>query len=125
MSFRRQLAKSSVRPPSATTAAVVRKMAGVEHFHGCAAPGCRVAYSCRCTTPEVNGRCHACRGVRRPVHEAYRDPRPCCAGSELVTATTSIATYLLAGPGPWFQCRTCARCHNHSGSTATNERGTR
>jgi hypothetical protein len=88
------------------------KMAGEAHLHSCAARDCRLVYEDSCNTPGENGRCHVCRNVRRPVWAEGRDPRDCCWGNcEQVTDKVQIRRYALAGPGPWYQCRTCARTH--------------
>lgn len=92
---------------------VSRELRASWHLHFCRERECRVVYDCYgCEDPAVNGRCHACRGLRRPVWDASRDPRPCCHGNcSQVTAKEELVRYRLAGPGPWFKCHTCARCH--------------
>lgn len=93
-----------------TPEGVLAKMSGRLHYHSCTT--CRVrVYSCACRQAPKNGRCQVCRGVRRPIWEAARDPHPCCYGNcNQVIRADDLARYSLAGPGPWFQCRTCARC---------------
>lgn len=98
----------AVTPTSAFTA--LRK---TWHLHFCSDRTCRLVYECyACDDVAKNGRCQACRGVRRPVYISARDPQPCCLGNcAQVTDQAEIVRYKLAGPGPWFQCKTCARCH--------------
>lgn len=96
--------------PRATPEGVLKKLRGSLHYHSCSTCRFRV-YRCACNQPAINDRCQLCRGVRRPIYEAARDPRPCCIGNcTLVSRAEELARYDLAGPGPWFQCRTCARC---------------
>lgn len=109
--MRRQLIhhRTGTRRPSD----VGRDLAKTWHFHTCADRDCRVMYECYgCDDATKNGRCHACRGLRRPTWDLIRDPQPCCQGNcVLVTSKDQLVRYHLAGPGPWFQCKTCARCH--------------
>lgn len=83
------------------------------HLHFCSNRDCRIVYDdYRCDDVTKNGRCHRCRGLERPVWDASRDPHECCVGNcTQVTQPDEIVRYRLAGPGPWFQCKTCARCH--------------
>lgn len=107
--MRRQLAKTAVRTPVRAEARI-RALAGKAHFHSCSRQTCRLLYSCRCEEPLVNGRCHEHRDLRRPSHDAVRDPQPCCVENTFhVTSPEEIAAHELAGPGPWFRCKTCAR----------------
>lgn len=86
-------------------------LAGKPHFHFCRERDCRLVYEDRCGEPEENGLCQLHRGLRRALI-AIRDPQECCIGNCVqVIEKEHIFRYLLAGPGPWFQCRTCARCH--------------
>ena len=119
----RSLAKSS---PGLTrqrpVAAVVHQMAGKHHFHCCTTPTCKRAFGCRCDAPETNGLCHDCRGTSRPIWEVARDPKACCVkNTKPVTNADDLGRYDLAGPGPWFQCRTCARCHGYPITTLEEE----
>lgn len=99
--------------PKQTPAGVLKKLTGRLHYHACT--GCRLSYSCSsCKDAALNGRCQTCREVRRPNWEAARDPRPCCyvhGNARLVLRADELERYQLAGPGPWFQCRLCARAH--------------
>ena len=89
-----------------------RQLSGQFHLHFCSNPDCRLVYTDACKTLDVNARCHACRGVRRPVWVSARDPQECCIGNcFMVTNEDEIVRYKLAGPGPWFQCTKCARVH--------------
>lgn len=93
----------------------VRSMAsfaGDAHLHFCSGRSCRLIYEDACRDPHLNGRCPSCKGVRRPVWMSSRDPADCCWGNcQQVTETKELRRYALAGPGPWYQCRTCARAH--------------
>lgn len=96
--------------PRQTPAGVNRKLANKLHYHSCA--GCTLIYKCSCPAADVNGRCWACRGGRRPSWDVARDPQDCCINNcRQMTLAEDLARYQLAGPGPWFQCKTCARCH--------------
>jgi hypothetical protein len=87
-------------------------LAGHPHLHFCSNRECRLVYEDACDDIATNGRCHSCRGVRRPIWMAARDPRECCLGNcEQVLDAKQLVHYNLAGPGPWYQCRTCARAH--------------
>lgn len=109
----RKLSSGGLPKRKPTSDATLRKMAGALHYHACR--GCGHRYSCSCTTPGTNGRCQVCREVRpqvRPLWDRSSDPAECCIDNcEQVTDTDLIARYQLAGPGPWFQCRTCKRAH--------------
>lgn len=97
--------------PTAPTYSVA-KLAGRRHVHFCSDRECRMAYECACDEPEVNGRCNLCRGTRRPLWVANRDPQDCCVNNcAQITDKAELHRYQLAGPGPWFQCKSCARCH--------------
>lgn len=88
------------------------KLAGKVHLHSCVDRMCRLVYEDLCQTPGVNGRCHVCRRTSRPVWVAARDPVECCFGNCVqLTDTKTLRLYRLGGPGPWFMCKTCARCH--------------
>lgn len=98
--------KKTERVPS------LASLAGDAHLHYCGTRECRKVYEDCCETPGVNGRCHECRGVRRPIWMVAREPRPCClGGSAQVINKKELRRYSLAGPGPWYQCKTCARVH--------------
>lgn len=97
-------------------AALYKKLVTLGHFHFCSDRSCRQRYDCGkpgfkliCDTRR-NGRCHACRGAVVPVWQHARDPRPCCRDNVVqVTNRDVLLAYRLAGPGPWFQCKTCAQ----------------
>lgn len=85
-------------------------MAKKHHAHGCFQ--CSTRYTDHCADPKANGLCQACRGMDRPRWEVSFDPGGCCAGeSRLVKDAQTITSYGLAGPGPWYKCRVCARTH--------------
>jgi hypothetical protein len=92
---------------------VFTELAKSYHYHFCSNRDCREFYEdYRCEDVSKNGRCHKCRGLEKPLLYESRDPRPCCWGNtEVVLGAERIVRYRLAGPGPWFQCKTCARCH--------------
>ena len=108
----------------------VAELAGKRHSHFCRDRECRNWYEDACSTPEKNDLCHTCipmerrdrSAPERPRWAVARDPRECCIGNcAQVTDRTEIKRYSLAGPGPWFQCKTCARCHGWPCATP-NER---
>lgn len=92
---------------------VYRKLGDTWHLHYCTDRRCRLVYECHgCPDASTNKRCQTCRNHRRPIWVIARDPHPCCRGNcALVTDKDQLIRYRLAGPGPWFQCKTCARCH--------------
>lgn len=83
------------------------KFAGKQHHHGCT--DCRRRYVCACDTPQINSTCNSCRSGR--VGEGARawEPQPCCLADYRLCETYDRDVHKLAGPGPWFRCRTCAR----------------
>ena len=99
--------------------ALYTKLHHTWHLHFCADPTCREVYECTylqskyvTTTscdPRSNGLCQKCRGsISRPMRDVA--PRACCIGNTaLVTSRPELMLYRLAGPGPWYQCRTCCR----------------
>lgn len=90
----------------------IRALAGIRHLHFCLDRECRLIYEDTCNTPEHNQLCDVCRGRQRSVYMPVRDPQECCLDNcEQVTRKSALLTHQLAGPGPWFQCKTCARCH--------------
>lgn len=92
-----------------TLATVYTELRGKPHFHFCTDRNCRLIYEDNCVTPERNGRCQACRGVRRN-NISVRDPQECCMGMCVqVKDPDELKRYSLAGPGPWFQCKICRR----------------
>jgi hypothetical protein len=83
------------------------------HIHFCVNRECRQTYEdYRCEDVSKNERCHDCRGRERPGWETSRDPKPCCYGNTYqVVDKAELIRQRLAGTGPWFKCRTCARSH--------------
>lgn len=104
MSPRRVVAKRARGLPS-----TVRR--GLEfrawHFHGCTE--CGAFYSDGCDIPLANGRCHEHRSAPRPrpAWDSFHDPLPCCATDSQVADNGVREARSLAGPGPWWVCRTC------------------
>lgn len=106
--------KAVIKNKPTTRGIALSELAGQPHFHFCSDRTCRLLYEDACKDPTTNGRCQTCRGVRRALI-TIRDPQECCLGNcTQVTDKQQIIRYSLAGPGPWFQCRTCARCHGWS-----------
>ncbi len=98
--------------PQIKPEATIAGFAGRFHLHSCTS--CGHTYGCSCTSPAVNGRCGDCRTDHgRPLWDRDRDPAPCCGRDQLdlLTRADDLKTYQLAGPGPWWKCRTCARVH--------------
>lgn len=83
----------------------------VHHAHGCL--GCGRRYEDTCSTPLANGRCATCRlGHPAPQWEHDHQPQACCKeDSSLIWDKETMEKYHLGGPGPWFKCKTCSRCH--------------
>jgi hypothetical protein len=81
------------------------------HFHFCSEDDCRLIYEDACRDVTSNGLCHLHRGGRRPVWVSARDPQECCIENCRAVIGEDLVRYKLAGPGPWYQCRTCARVH--------------
>lgn len=88
------------------------------HIHFCKNRTCRQTYECtglvdKKTVCEarVNGRCHTCRGAAvRPWWCAARDPHPCCVDNvRQAHDREELLRYRLAGPGPWYLCKSCMR----------------
>lgn len=97
-------------------------LVGVRHMHFCSDRDCRLVYEDSCTEPESSGLCDYCRTGSRSAYMPVRDPQECCLDNcKQVTDPNRLVTFQLAGPGPWFQCKTCARCH---GWPCTTERTT-
>jgi hypothetical protein len=102
-------------------AALYKKFQTLGHRHFCSDRTCRRIYQCLaviylrggCPNPRVNGRCAPCRGY--PVPETFEiawAPRECCRNNvRQITDRDELLSHRLAGPGPWFKCKTCARCH--------------
>jgi hypothetical protein len=85
----------------------VGKWAGKQHHHACTR--CRRRYHDACETPAVDGVCNSCRTGRLSTWVAATEPRPCCLTDAMPADRYDRDKYLLAGPGPWWVCRTCAR----------------
>ena len=94
-----------------TSAAVLARMAGKAHLHICRDGTCKSVYRCNCTDTIRNDLCKTCQGKRRPIWDVNLDHVDCCTSLTQVTSNRVIEAYDLAGPGPWFCCRTCYRFH--------------
>lgn len=83
------------------------------HKHFCKNNSCRRIYQCyHCDDPFMNGRCDRCRGMSRPIWIAQFDAHDCCVDNcKQVTTNEERKSAMLAGPGPWYRCRTCKRAH--------------
>lgn len=103
--------KAAINYKPAEKGVSLTTLKGSPHFHFCKDRECRQIYEDTCEQPEINGPCQTCRGVKRELMR-HRDPHECCIGNtDQIIARQHIIRYALAGPGPWYQCRTCARCH--------------
>lgn len=101
-------------------AALYKKFRTIGHYHFCSDRDCRRIYQCLavvfldgCPEPHRNARCAPCRGypISR-MHEDYLTPRDCCRNNVTqMTDRDQLLAFRLAGPGPWFKCKACARCH--------------
>lgn len=91
----------------------VSELASEWHVHACVNAGCHLTYRDHgCEDVNANGECTACRGLRRPSWESQADPRDCCVdNTDLIVGKSERLIQRLAGPGPWFRCRTCRRAH--------------
>lgn len=95
-----------------------KKLATAGHKHFCSDRECRTVYDCldvaflhRCAEPRRNGRCQSCREVVVPAWSAGQQVQDCCANNvRQVIDRAELLAHRLAGPGPWFKCKTCARC---------------
>lgn len=82
------------------------KWKGKLHYHGCQ---CGRTYGDACTTPEKNGRCNPCiSGIPSKLARG-REPTVCCLTNLRPAEKYDRERYNLAGPGPWWICKTCAR----------------
>lgn len=109
---RKVLAKSAVRTQKPKNIDL-SKLAGGIHWHSCTDQDCRLVYLDTCVEPHANGRCDICkRGYDTPYME-WKYPKDCCWGNtELLSPKDDWYGWLrLAGPGPWFKCKTCHRPH--------------
>lgn len=96
-------------------------LAGNLHQHFCRNRDCRTVYEDNCHEPQVNRCCTPCSkevpgwGIRTGVASRtwrWREPSLCCYGNcAVVTTKDVIERYKLAGPGPWFQCKSCFKAH--------------
>jgi hypothetical protein len=91
----------------------VGELASEWHVHACINADCHLTYQdYGCEDVNANGECTACRGLARPFWETQRDPIACCPdNTDLLTTKAERLIQRLAGPGPWFRCRTCRRAH--------------
>lgn len=112
MGLRRKVAVK-YKPTTIEVKVDVSRLRGGWHYHSCVDRDCRRVFADVCITPEVNGQCPLCRHGEETPEMAWRAPRDCCWGNcELVGTTSDWFKWLpLAGPGPWFKCRTCHRPH--------------
>lgn len=95
-----------------TSSGVYNQLRGKHHWHFCSNRECRLAYEDCCAQTEVNGLCQLCRGAGSRAYAEPMDPRECCLDNcEQVLTTDEMLRFHLAGPGPWFKCKTCARTH--------------
>lgn len=109
----RQMGSGGLPKRKVTSEAMLRRLAGSLHHHSC--KGCSLRYGCACKEPQLNRHCQECRPVRpgpRPTWDRSTDPAECCLDNCIqLVDTDELARYSLAGPGPWFQCKTCKRAH--------------
>lgn len=99
------------KPKKVTQSEVDRALRGKMHYHVCIR--CGGIYWDHCKKVESHGTC-PCRTVHgRPVWLTDHDPAPCCAENVELMTLDRIKSYRLAGPGPWFQCKTCRRFFGH------------
>lgn len=101
------------RPTGTPAQGVYPALRKTWHLHYCRHRDCRTVYDdYDCEDVATNGLCHEHRGLARPVWDTTRDPQPCCFGNTYqVLDPGELIRQRLAGPGPWFKCRTCARSH--------------
>lgn len=76
------------------------------HYHGCT--HCKRRYPDACEDRKPNT-CPSCRMGRTSIYMTGIDPRPCCTENARLANKDDLKTYRLAGPGPWWLCRECAR----------------
>lgn len=86
----------------------VAKLARKLHMHAC--PTCGLPRWCSCATPAVDlPPCTECTtGRRSTLVDGWR-PIPCCESATQPATNDERTLYRLAGPGPWWLCRRCAR----------------
>ena len=85
----------------------VAKWAGKLHYHGCIK--CHLRYHDACESPAHDSRCPSCITGRISAYQAAIEPRPCCLTDARLAKKDDRERYTLAGAGPWWLCRTCAR----------------
>lgn len=83
------------------------KWGGKLHYHGCT--NCHLRYHDACHTPELDGLCPSCTTGRISAYQQAIEPRACCYVDTRLANRDDRDVYKLAGPGPWWLCRTCAR----------------
>lgn len=115
---RKAVIKYKASETRVSRSALNARLAGRGHRHVCRNSDCRLAYEDNCQTPADNDLCEPCRGRRRTwTHHGglfWLDPSECCLdNTEVMTNVDDLLRYQCAGPGPWFQCRTCKRTHGH------------
>ncbi len=103
-----------------TQASLEKKLREAAHKHFCANRECRAIYQCLgpvflknqggCSAPLQNERCAHCRGIGPAGGLTTPRLQPCCAHNvRQITDRDELLAYGLAGPGPWFRCKTCWR----------------
>ena len=86
------------------------ELKGGLHWHCCT--DCRLVYGDSCSTADKNGRCRNCTRSEFGPFMEWKLPAECCYGGlELLTDHKIRREMRLAGPGPWFHCKTCWRAH--------------
>jgi hypothetical protein len=84
------------------------KFIGKQHNHGCTR--CRRRYWDACQDPNTASLCNSCVTGRVSAWARGGEPAACCTTANVRPADrTDRERYLLAGQGPWFLCKTCAR----------------
>lgn len=83
------------------------KWKGEQHFHGCIE--CRSRYSDSCQVLKADGVCNPCRSGIPSGRQRAWGPAACCLENSRLCEKYDRERYKLAGLGPWFVCRTCAR----------------
>lgn len=83
------------------------KWKGEQHFHGCTQ--CRGRYGDACSELKTDRTCNPCRSGIPSTRRAAWAPHPCCSESLRLCEKYDRERHKLAGLGPWFVCRTCAR----------------
>lgn len=83
------------------------KWKGEQHFHGC--KDCRGRYYDACAELKADGICNPCRSGIRSARQLAWAPAACCFENSRPAEKYDRDQHKLAGLGPWFVCRTCAR----------------